>query len=174
MLLTWFFKFSLHPYYSSRIGWNILLYESFWSLFELAYVRSCSKFRKISQKLNFSFFFLWALFFSNRLTFSQAEAWAAAASRAAAENFFTFIAFFVYFNLKIWSKLENFNFSKMIKFDHFFVQNVKPSFAFSTSIKPIDTLFLLHGMSFDKNLSGNGLKTKFKCKNYLQISILNP
>ena len=25
-----------------------------------------------------------------------------------------------------------------------------------------------------KNLSGNDLKTKFKCKNHLQISILNP
>ena len=30
MLQTWFLKISLHPYYSSRIGWNILLYESLW------------------------------------------------------------------------------------------------------------------------------------------------
>ena len=58
-------------------------------------------------------------FLLDEITFLQAEAWAAAASRAAAEIFFTFIAFFVYFNLKIWSNLENFNFWKIIKFDHF-------------------------------------------------------
>ena len=51
-------------------------------------------------------------FFFETSNFSQGEAWAAAASRAAAENFFTFIAFLVYLNLKIWSKLENFNFRK--------------------------------------------------------------
>ena len=108
------------------------------------------KLKKHPKNWVFKFFPLITFFLGDKITFSQAEAWAAAASRAAAENFFTFIAFFVYFNLKFWSNLENFNFWKIIKFDHFFNQNVRPSSGISTSIKPIDTLFLLHGISFDK------------------------
>ena len=119
MLQTWFLKISLHPYYSSRIGWNILLYESLWFTILVClrafFLDNC----KSIQKIEFLNFFSHHFFFLDKMTFLQAEAWAAAASRAAAEIFFTFIAFFMYFNLKIWSNLENFNFWKIIKFDHF-------------------------------------------------------
>ena len=63
--------------------------------------------------------------------------------------------------LKIWSKLENFNFWKIIKFDHFFNQNVKSLFGVLISIKPIDTLFLLHGMSFDEKHPRKWPQNKF-------------
>ena len=112
MLQTWFLKISLHPYYSSRIGWNILLYESLWFTILVCLRAFFLENWKNIQKIEFLNFSLSSFFF-DEMNFLQAEAWAAAASRAAAENFFTFIAFFVYFNLKIWSKLENFNFEKI-------------------------------------------------------------
>ena len=130
MLQTWFLKIFLHPYYSSRIGWNILLYESLWFTILVCLRAFFLENWKNIQKIEFLNFFLSSLFFLDEMTFLQAEAWAAAASRAAAENFFTFIAFFVYFNLKIWSNLENFNFWKIIKFDHFFIKmwDLRPEF----------------------------------------------
>ena len=107
------------------------------------------KLKKHPKNWIFKFFPL-ITFFLDKITFLQAEAWAAAASRAAAENFFTFISFFVYFNLKNWIQPWKFQFCKNYQIWSFFYQNVKPSSGISTSIKPIDTLFLLHGISFDK------------------------
>ena len=57
--------------------------------------------KKTFNKLNVRIFHSNHFFVSNRITFPQGEASSEAASRAAAENFFTFIAFVVYFKLKV-------------------------------------------------------------------------
>ena len=93
MLQTWFLKISLHPYYSSRIGWNILLYESLWFTILVCLRAFFLENWKNIQRIQFLNFFLSSLFFCDEMNFLQAEAWAAAASRAAAENFLLLLLF---------------------------------------------------------------------------------
>ena len=63
MLQTWFLKISLHPYYSSRIGWNILLYESLWFTILVCLRAFFLENWKNIQKIEFLNFFLSSLFF---------------------------------------------------------------------------------------------------------------
>ena len=64
MLQTWFLKIFLHPYYSSRIGWNILLYESLWFTILVCFTRVLSqKLKKHPQNWIFKFFSLITFFF---------------------------------------------------------------------------------------------------------------
>ena len=69
---------------------------------------------------------------------------------------------------------EKLNFFKIFQFFHFLAPISEPSFSFLTSINFIDTLFLLHDLSFEIFLSENGLQSKIERMKCFQISISNP
>ena len=66
----------------------------------------------------------------------------------AIKKLFKNIVFFLIFNWIFDQKIEKIDFSKILKFSHFYASGAQPSYGFSTSIRPIDALFLPDGIYF--------------------------